>query len=415
MGMEVRQQLYFPIWYLMMLNKITINIISVIFKSLLSLFLFSTITGSTSPIQYAPYGAALVFLGLLTTVGSIGFGPAIVRSSEFSNLKLNTFVTYSIILGSFLGIVLFILSYNIELLMNIPDLQFFIFLICPIVFVKIISMVYESVSQRRLDIKKLTVIDFLSFFIGHFLGQMIVLKMGFDIIYLVLCVFFEETMKLILYKKNSRIPFYWSFKLESVRSDLLFSGTLTFNRVLNYINSQLDKIYVSSAVTAIDFSGYSRAFQFVNYPINIIGQLFDKIIYPIVCKSVRESGSYSYLKKITYVFILGSMGTVFCYVVGDYVEMLFFKGEWSSYMPLYYILIYIIPIRLVDRFSSVLLNAVDKPWVRTISQLVFISTLILGLTFYDLPNINVIALISIVSYGMSALISIFYLVFIYEK
>ncbi|WP_186704438.1 oligosaccharide flippase family protein [Vibrio kanaloae] len=398
-----------------MRNKITINVISVILKSLLSLFLFSSITELTSPTQYAPYGAALVFLGLLTTVGSIGFGPAIVRSSEFSNLKINTFVSYSLLLGAFLGFVLILLSSYIESLMNIQGLRFFIFSICPVVFIKLISMVYEAVSQRRLDIKKITIIDFISYFIGHFLGQLFVLKMGFDLMYLVLCVFIEELLKLTLYKINSRVKFSWNVEINNIKDDLVFSGTLTFNRVFNYFNSQLDKIYVSNQVTAIDFAGYSRVFQFVNYPINIIGQLFDKVVYPIICKNVRESGGYSYLKSSMYVFLLGVVGSAFCYLIGDYIEVIFFKGEWSDYMEIYYILLCIIPIRLVDRFSSIMLNAINKPWVRTISQLVFISTLIVGLSLYDLPKINVVAIISVASYGMSAFISNFYLVFIYEK
>ncbi|CAH7131134.1 membrane hypothetical protein [Vibrio chagasii] len=398
-----------------MRNKITINVISVILKSLLSLFLFSTITELTTPTQYAPYGAALVFLGLLTTVGSIGFGPAIIRSPEFSNLKVNTFASYSLLLGAALSFVLIFLSSYIESLMNIQGLRFFIFYICPVAFVKLISIVYESVSQRRLDIKKITIIDFFSFFIGHFLGQIFVLKMGLDLIYLVLCVFIEELLKLIFYKLNSRVKFFWSFGIKNIKDDLFFSGTLTFNRVLNYLNSQLDKIYVSNQVTAIDFAGYSRVFQFVNYPINIIGQLFDKILYPIICENIRESNGYSYLKSSMYVFLLGVLGSTFCYLISDYIEVLFFKGEWSDYMEIYYILLCVIPIRLVDRFSSIMLNAINKPWVRTISQLVFISTLIAGLSLYDFPKINVVAIISVASYGMSAFISIFYLVFIYEK
>lgn len=392
-----------------MVRKITINFISLIIKSILSLLLFKIITDTTTPSEYAPYGAALVFIGLMTTIGSIGFGPSLVRTNNYTLSKVNSYLSLSFIIGVILSTTLYFSSKLIEELLDITGSQLYIELVSPIIVIKLISMIYESIAQRELKITSITSIDFFSFFLFHFACQILVLKLNLNLIWLVFCILLEEFFKLFFYKKISKIKFHLTLNINDIKSELSFSSILTINRIINYFNSQIDKIFVSNQLNPTDFSGYSRVFQLINYPINIIGQLFDKIFYPIICKKFRLSNNKLSLKNIGFIFIFGLFGTIFCYFIGDYIEHYFFSGEWNKYMNLYYILILLIPIKLIDRYSSVILNAIGKPIVRTISQILFLISLTIGL-YFSHDNLNSIALISVISYGISALTSILYLV-----
>ncbi|WP_273827531.1 oligosaccharide flippase family protein [Providencia rettgeri] len=395
-------------------KKITINFFSLILKSIFSLFLFRTITENVSPTTYAPYGAALVFIGLFTTIGSIGFGPTLIRTNNLTNSKINTYLSLSFILGMLLASILYFFADKIENILGIEGSKLYFQLVSPIIVIKLVSMIYEAIAQRELKIQAITSIDFFSFFIFHFICQIIVLKLQVGLVWLVVCIIFEEVFRLIFYKKISTIKFYFILNITEIKNELSFSGILTINRVINYFNSQIDKMFVSSKLSPTDFSGYSRVFQLVNYPINIIGQLFDKIFYPMICRKLRTSKNQFSLNTIGFVFIFGLLGTLFCYLIGGYVELYFFNGEWKEYMELYYILIFLIPIKLIDRYSSVIINAYGKPIIRTYSQIFFIVSLIIGL-YFNHSNLNYIAKISIIAYGISALTSILYLVFKHEK
>ncbi|MBO0147867.1 oligosaccharide flippase family protein [Vibrio sp. Vb2424] len=397
-----------------MLKNISISLIFLILKSILSLYLFKVITDTTLPSTYAPYGVSLVFIGLLTTIGSVGLGPALVRSKYISVKKINTYIIFSLILGLGLGLGLVLSADSIQQLLKIPDSKLYIQLVAPIVIVKLVSMIYEAVLQRKLKIREIVNIDFYSFIVMHFLLQIVVLKSGIEIYWLIICVFIEEIIKLSLYKAKSETPFSTSYDFKKIKEDIGFSGVLTINRIINYINSQLDKLYVSNQLNPTDFSGYSRVFQLINFPITIIGQLFDKVIYPILCDRLRANQSAYNIITIGVLLLLGFVGTIICYYLGSYIEKLFLNGEWSDYIDVYYLLIFIIPVRLVDRYSSVVLNAIGRPLVRTWSQLIFISSLIIGLIFVG-DELKHIALISIFSYSLSALVSITYLVIKYEK
>ncbi|EOW8142703.1 oligosaccharide flippase family protein [Vibrio parahaemolyticus] len=380
----------------------------------MSLYLFKVITDTTLPSTYAPYGVSVVFIGLLTTIGSVGLGPALVRSKYISVKKINTYIIFSLILGLGLGLGLVLSADSIQQLLKIPDSKLYIQLVAPIVIVKLVSMIYEAVLQRKLKIREIVNIDFYSFIVIHFLLQIVVLKSGIEIYWLIICVFIEEIIKLSLYKAKSETPFSTSYDFKKIKEDIGFSGVLTINRIINYINSQLDKLYVSNQLNPTDFSGYSRVFQLINFPITIIGQLFDKVIYPILCDRLRANQSAYNIITIGVLLLLGFVGTIICYYLGSYIEKLFLNGEWSDYIDVYYLLIFIIPVRLVDRYSSVVLNAIGRPLVRTWSQLIFISSLIIGLIFVG-DELKHIALISIFSYSLSALVSITYLVIKYEK
>ncbi|EMF7386752.1 oligosaccharide flippase family protein [Vibrio parahaemolyticus] len=397
-----------------MLKNISISLIFLILKSILSLYLFKVITDTTLPSTYAPYGVSVVFIGLLTTIGSVGLGPALVRSKYISVKKINTYIIFSLILGLGLGLGLVLSADSIQQLLKIPDSKLYIQLVAPIVIVKLVSMIYEAVLQRKLKIREIVNIDFYSFIVIHFLLQIVVLKSGIEIYWLIICVFIEEIIKLSLYKAKSETPFSTSYDFKKIKEDIGFSGVLTINRIINYINSQLDKLYVSNQLNPTDFSGYSRVFQLINFPITIIGQLFDKVIYPILCDRLRANQSAYNIITIGVLLLLGFVGTIICYYLGSYIEKLFLNGEWSDYIDVYYLLIFIIPVRLVDRYSSVVLNAIGRPLVRTWSQLIFISSLIIGLIFVG-DELKHIALISIFSYSLSALVSITYLVIKYEK
>ncbi|WP_281223027.1 oligosaccharide flippase family protein [Photobacterium sanguinicancri] len=397
-----------------MIKKISFNFVSLIAKSLLSLFLFKIITESTSPSGYAPYGASLVFIGLMTTIGSIGLGPALVRAETINRNKINTFICSSLLLGLVLSVLLYISSALIENILDIPNSKLYLQLVSPIIVIKLVSMIYEAMSQRDLKIIEITKIDFMVFLFFHFLCQVIVLKLNLDLIWLVVCIILEEGVRLFCYKKLVGVSFSFTLDFNEMKKDIAFSSVLTINRIINYFNSQLDKIYVSNQLNPMDFAGYSRIFQLINYPVNIIGQLFDKVLYPIICKQVRSSTKRLNITSFIIVFLLGLIGTIFCYMLGDLVEEYFLNGTWGEYMNLYYILIILIPIRLVDRYSSICLNAIGKPLVRTVSQVLFIASLIIGLSISK-GDLEIIASISIISYGVSALSSTLYLVFKNEK
>ncbi|EPM4946887.1 oligosaccharide flippase family protein [Vibrio cholerae] len=397
-----------------MLKKITINLISLILKSLLSLLLFKIITDSVSPVEYAPYGASLIIIGLMTNIGSIGLGPALVRTEYNVSDKVNFYLFLSVIMGFLLSVGLYISSPYVETLLKINGSAEYIKIISPIVVVKLISMIYESLAQRELKIKEITIIDFMTFLVMHFSFQIVILKLELDIIWLVIGILFEEIIRLILYRHISNVKFSFGFNIVNIKEDLKFSSIITINRIINYFNAQIDKIYVSNQLSNVDFSGYSRVFQLINFPINIIGQLFDKIIYPLICKNVRASNGTVNLNELFVAFAVGILGTTICYFIGEYVELYFFSGEWRIYMELYYVLILLIPIRLVDRYSSVLLNALGKPIIRTMSQILFIVTLVLFLAIFG-NGLKSIAIISVFSYSVSALTSILYLVFNNEK
>ena len=269
----------------------------------------------------------MILIGLMTTVGSIGFGPALIRCDSVNASKINTYLSLSGVIGVILSLVLCIFSSPLESLLSVDGAQLYFIGVSPIIAIKLISMVYEAIAQRELKIAQITKIDFYAFLIFHFVFQVIVLTFGLDLIWLVLCVGLEELSKLLLYKKISNIKYYISFRFQEIKDNLSFSLLVTANRIINYLNSQIDKIYVSNQLSAADFSGYGRVFQFINFPINIVGQFFDKIIYPIVCKRLKSSDGRFGFSVFGLVFLMGVLSSFFCLLIGDYVEKFFFSGD----------------------------------------------------------------------------------------
>ncbi|WP_374367234.1 oligosaccharide flippase family protein [Stutzerimonas sp.] len=391
------------------MRNINISLLLLFFKSLLSLFLFYWISRGVTPAAYAPYGLAVLFITLITTFGDIGFSPAVIRTRELSNEKLNTYINVSFLLALMLSSALYLGSYYFAAKFNLPEAELYIKIISAITLVKLPSLIYEARLQRDLRFSSVMAVDFWIYAIIHFIGHLCLIWLKVPLYYLLCVIFIEELLKLYLYKTLSGVRFEVVINTSYLTEELSFSSLVTLNRVAGYFNSQADKYLVSSKFGSFDFSGYSRVFQFVNFPMQLSGIIMDKFVYPRVCEDIRQSNSRSDFKGMAVVFMIGLAIFLSLYFLDDLLFYIFFPGKWAAFQEIYYVAIGLIPIRFVDRYCSVILNAQGRPYVRTFSQIFFAASLFAGFLFLSMDKLILVAYLLLLSYGLSVLVSILYI------
>ena len=221
----------------------------------------------------------------LNLFSDIGIAPSIVQNPRGDDPKfLNTAWTLQVIRGLGLWLISLLIAWPIAKTYENPQLIWLI----PIVSLSTILMGFNSTSiatlSRRIHIGKLTIFQFGAQFIS--LIVMIVWALFNPTIWaLVIGSLVASTVKLVW--SHRLIPevknrFHWD--PESARELFSFGRWIFFSTALTFLSSQLDS-FMLPKLTSFELLGiYTVAFTFADIPRMVIGNLSNKVLFPIISR-----------------------------------------------------------------------------------------------------------------------------------
>lgn len=237
-----------------------------------------------TPVDFGLVGAALIVVGFSLIFSQLGIGPAIVQHPKLKQRHLRTGFTISILIGTLVTGVIAFIAPAISAFFRMDGLTPVIRLISFVFLVQGLSIVADSLLQRKLKFHYLAGVQILSFTIGYGIVGVSLAFMKFGVWALAWAHLGQAILRttiLLIIQPHPKLP---HFDRRSFNELIYFGGGFTMGRIGNYIAGQGDNLIVGRWLGAEALGLYGRAYHLMAMPATLFGQIIDKVLFPAMAK-----------------------------------------------------------------------------------------------------------------------------------
>ncbi len=253
-----------------------------------------------SPGEFGVVAAALVVVGFSTVFSQLGIGPAVVQRPDLQPAHLRTGFTLSVLLGTFLGGLLWLLAPAVADFFHQENLTGILRVLALVFPLQGLAVVAESLVQRELRFRLLGFLELAAMAIGYGGVGIALAFAGWGAWALVAAHLCQNTLKTILLLAVQPHPKRPLLQGRAFRELLFFGGGFTIARFSNYLASQGDNLVIGRWLGPVALGIYGRAYQLMQAPASLLGQVLDRVLFPAMARvqDQREKLAAAYRRGV---------------------------------------------------------------------------------------------------------------------
>lgn len=334
-----------------------------------------------TPVDFGTMGILLMIVGFSKIFSEFGLGAAIVQKTAVDKKDQQAVLFVSLLISGFFTIVFFTLSGFISSYFNNPDINLplkvisFVFLIDSIVVIQI------AIAQKQLKFKFIAIVAFVSYLLGNSVLTIILAYLGFSIWALVFGYMSVSIITFIAY--IFRFGFVTpSWRFRNVKDLFWFGSYYTIGRITNYFANNADYFVIGKVLGAQSLGYYTRAYQMMSSPANLLGGTLQKLLFPAFAKIKEQKNNlkeYFLISNFLLAYLSLTVSVIVVYYADIIVNLILGPGWELVIFPLKILSIGLV-FKLGYKITTPIMNAVGLVKIRAIVESVYLL-LILIFTF----------------------------------
>ena len=381
-------------------------------QTLLQFLVLIILSRLLTPADFGIVAAAILVVGFAQIFSSVGVGPAIVQRPNLELNHIRTAFTLSLLLGSFFFGLVWLAAPSVETFFRMDGLTEVLRLVASVFPIKAIGVVSESLAQRHMRFRFLSVGALLSYAIGY-AGLAVTLAWlewgPFALVWAYIGQAAVMTVFLLFGSRHSLKPI---IEIRALRELLYFGSGHTLAVIGNYAALQGDNAIVARVMDAATLGIYGRAYQIMSLPATIIGSVLDKVLFPAMAtiQTDKYKLSETYRRGCAVTAILVFPTSMFMLVFSSVIVDIILGDQWLAVVLPLQILSIGLVFRTGYKVSDSLVRATGavyqgawRQWIYALSVVTFSA---IGTT-KGLPGVafGVVAAV-ILKYGLLAQLSL---------
>lgn len=320
----------------------------------MEIVVFAIISRLLSKEDFGYYAAISGIIAIFLSISEAGLGASIIQKKDASNTFISTAFTWSLIIGSIISIIVFILAPTLANI--IADSK----LIIPLRAMSITIILHSIISvgngilYRKLSFKTIGIISVLSYLIAS-LVSIIMAYLGLGLYAVIALPIVNATIYSCFLFYIIKFP-KLQIQPNETKEIVSFGGWLTVGVILNNISNQLDKLVLSKWLSVEALGAYNRPAGFISSINTKIHSIFDTVLFPML-SNIQDDKN-----RITNVFfraiaLLNSFSIILAAIFffnSELIITIFFGSSWLDIVPVMQVgaigAIFSIDHRLVDCF-----------------------------------------------------------------
>ncbi len=240
-----------------------------------------------------------IFLQGLHMFSDVGIGTSIIQHARGEEPAfVNTAWTVQAIRGGYLFLVACVLGWPLAWFYELPELVWMVPVAGSTALIDGFTSTSLFTQNRTLTLGKLTLLESVATLAGS-LANVAVAYATRSILALLVGGLAAGLVRLALshlYLPGIRNRFAWE---ADARKDLLGFGRWVFvSTAVTFVALQIDRLVLGKLVTAEELGVYSIALMLATIPREIVGQLAQRVYYPVVAREIREQPSSPLVKAL---------------------------------------------------------------------------------------------------------------------
>lgn len=331
------------------------------------------------PESFGIVSAALVVISFTVILSTLGFGPALVQKQEIHDEHIGTSYTVSLLFAVIFGTIIYILAPFIANFFHIEDLTLILRVLTVVFIFQGLSIVSESLIQREMLFALMVRIQVISYFCYGAVG-VILAVFGFGVWSLVFAYMGQLLVKSILSIFYQPYKIRFSYSHQSFKELFYFSGGYALAKLSAEISSQGDNLIIGRFLGPGALGLYSRAYQLMVMPANVIGKVFETVLFPAMSK-IQDNPmklTYVYSEGIRITTTLMLPASVFLFMNAERIILLLFGDQWIDLTRPFQFLAIALLFRSSYKISDSLAKAKGAVYHRAVRKWLYAILIVLG-------------------------------------
>lgn len=335
---------------------LSVQTIITVVMGVLEIAVFSIMSRLLTKTDFGYYATITALVAIFASISEAGLGSAVVQKKDDSPKHVSTAFTLSILIGSLMSLLLFILAPFLAQIISDDTITTPIRLMSVILLLNSIISIGRGVLLRKLKFSTIGIFTVSSYIISSTIGVSLA-YLGYGLYAVVIANVVNSVIMvmLLLFMLSVKLPALGIYKNEA-KEILSFGGWLTMGVVFNNISRQVDKLLLPKLISTTALGSYNRPAGFVDTITDKINSIFDTVLFPML-SGLQDNKEK--VKQVLYraVSLLNSFSVILAAVFffnAELIITIFFGNEWLDLVPIMRIVsivvIFSVDNRLVDCF-----------------------------------------------------------------
>ena len=346
-----------------------------------------------SPREFGVVGVILILFNFSKIFTDLGIASAIIQIKHLSLKHISLGYSYSIILGTLIGLLFYVIAPNVASFFNLKEadkaIRFFA-LFFPIYSFNGVSM---AILQRQMKFAVVVKCSIISYIFGTGLVSITLAYFGYSYWSLIIGQLSGLLITTIILIINTRPVFSIKYDKLVTKSLLVFGSGHTLGTVFNYFAENMDNIITGRMLNTVALGNYSKAFQLFSIPTGFFGGVYDKVFFPLLSKNQEKKDSLRrfYLLSTSICFGILLPISILIFTNAELIVKFILGEQWVIVPEILRILIIGMAFRFGTRINKSYLKSLGLVFKGAYYQLIFavlmLSFCLIGSHYYGLSGV----------------------------
>ena len=292
-----------------------------------------------APAEFGLLGMILIFIAVGNSLADSGMTQAIIRSEDADEADFSTVFFINLAVSVFLYLLFFAIAPYIAAFYDQPRLTNLIRVYTLSIIINSFYGIQRTRLVKSLNFKDQMVVQLPAVIIGGIVGLVFAfLNFGvWALVYMEIAV--GIMLALLYFSKTKWIPSLIIDKKKLI-SHFKFGYKLTISGLLSRITGNIFPLIIGKFFSTATVGFYTRALTMKEFPINIISNSLDKVLYPIFSRiqndDLRLKAAYKRVQMIS-VFTLSTL-MLLLIIVAEPLFNVLFGSVWLPAVPYFQLL-----------------------------------------------------------------------------
>jgi len=256
-----------------------------------------------TPAQFGIFGIALLILGLLETLTETGINIFLIQEKGSTEDYLDSAWVVSILRGTIIALLILFTVPFVVTFFKSPASAPLLYLVAGVAFIRGFINPMEVQFQKTLHFKKEFLFQSVLFLVdaGGAIALGFLTRSESALVYgMLMAAVFEVILSFTVFKKKPK----FAFELERIKKVINAGKWVTGAGTFSYLFQNIDNIVVARVLGTPSLGLYQQAYRISTLPVSEVGQIFNKVTFPIFVKISGEKFRLrvAYIKTLLLVF-----------------------------------------------------------------------------------------------------------------
>ena len=338
------------------------------------------LTRLLSPADFGVVSAALIVVGFSLAFSQLGMGPALVQRPVLEPRHVSTAFFASTGFGFLVAIVIWLLAPRIAGFFRMDQLTPIVRVLAVLFPIAGLSSVAENLTLRDMRFRLLANTDVVTYTVGYAVVGVGLALAGFGPWALVWAQITQALLRAMILLRASPPGFRPAPSWASFRDLMGFGMGLSAARLGVILANQADNLVVGRWLGAVALGLYSRAYQLMSVPTALLGDVFDKVLFPTMSRVQDDPRrlTSAYLRGTAVVCLVTLPSGVVAALLAPELVAVAFGSRWQALVPPFQVLALGMMFRTSYRMSDSLSRATGRVYRRAWRQALYAGLVFLG-------------------------------------